>query len=1104
MINFRKLPAASNLGFAGGRSYKPGFFLVFLQPTLVKSNICLTVDRNMIGRKLSHYEVLRKLGEGGMGEVYLARDTVLGRFAALKFLASTFACDASGMRRLVEEARAASALNHPNIATIYELRETEDSRFIVMEYVEGQTLREKLGKNPVDSTEILNIAIQIADALDVAHTKGIVHRDIKPGNIMITPRGQVKVLDFGLAMQMTADQPFSDAETKTSVSAGPLMGTIPYMSPEQALGQPIDHRTDLFSFGVVLFEVATGRLPFSGSTAIETINHIINSRPDSIASLRADIPAALERIIDKCLEKNPKNRFQTAHEVLESLRELGSQSRPSNRGTRRSNLPQQLTRFIGRQSEIAQVEDLLSGSRLVTLTGSGGVGKTRLALQIGTNVLKEYEDGVWFVDLAPLLEAALVPQTVASAFGVREEPGRSITETFADFLTNKDLLLVLDNCEHLIGACARFADGLLQASPSLRILATSREALGIVGEIVFQTPALALPDLQRQDGVESLSQNEAVRLFVERAASVQPAFTMTGKNAAALAEICIRLDGIPLAIELAASHVKVLSVQQIHARLDDRIGLLTRGGSRTALPRHQTLRAAIDWSYNLLTNAEQILFRRLSVFSGGWTLEAVETICSGNDLKQGDVLTLLSGLIDKSLVLTEERDGQERYRSLSTLMEYAQDRLRQTPETGSVQRRHAMFFLAFAERADEHFRNAIDNQWLERLSAENDNVRVALAWALENEPETALRMAGALGKSWEIGGYWKESRKWLAEALGRAGSAAPIAPRGKALLMMARIAVKEGDYVSSRFAAEQALIVFRELGDKSGAADTLNSLGSIALRQVDYITARSLFEESLAIKREAGDKPGIAALLNNLGVLASNQGDRMAARSLLEESLAMKRELGDKFGIASALHNLGQVADDQGDVRGRALYEESLSIRRQLDDKHGMAAALQMLGYLAQHRDEYTVAHALYEESLAISQELGDKRGVAISLNNLGCLAQRERQYPVARELLEKSLEISRELGDKKATAEALEDLAVVLAVAHGQNERAVRLWSAAQSFRDGASLPRRPRECAEHNRNIETGRDALGDLAFAAAWSLGQTMTLEQAIAYALQRDET
>jgi predicted ATPase/class 3 adenylate cyclase len=724
-----------------------------------------------------------------------------------------------------------------------------------------------------------------------------------------------------------------------------------------------------------------------------------------------------------------------------------------------TNLPQQLTRFIGREREIDAVKGLLADTRLLTLTGTGGMGKTRLALQVGAEVLEAYPDGVWLIELAALSDAGVVPQQVAAALGVREEPGRPLPDTLIDALRPKRLLLILDNCEHLVEASASLAHALLRGCPELHVLATSRAALGLVGETIWRVPSLAAPDPHQHETVEQLTQYLAVQLFIDRARESRPGFKVTNATAPAVAQLCYRLDGIPLAIELAAARVRALSVEQLMERLDDRFRLLT-GGSRTALPRQQTLRAALDWSFDLLSDQERALLRRVSVFAGGWTLEAAEAVCGGvGEWEEG--LDLLTALVEKSLVGFEEPGGEARYRLLETIRQYAHERLVESAEVEALQDRHQQYYLRLAEAAEPQLTGPDQTRWLARLEADHDNLRAAFdRTTAGNGGEAALRLAVALWRFWYVRGYSSEGRERLALVLSKAVAVDPTASRAKAL----------------------------------------NGAGALAFLQGDYGAARSLYEESLAIWRALGERQGIAASLGNLGLLAHRQANFAAARTLHEESLAIRRELGSPQGIAASLSSLGLVADSQGDsAAARALHEESLAIRRELGDRLGIAICLNNLGNVAQAEGEYPAARALYEESLAIKRELGDRRGIATSLNNMGNVANEQGEYLAARALFEESLAIRRELGDQLGAAESLEGLGE-LARATGRPARAIRLWGATSAVRERIGAPLTPEEHADQERLLAAARAALGEEAFAAAWAAGRAMPLEQAIAAALE----
>jgi predicted ATPase/class 3 adenylate cyclase len=639
----------------------------------------------------------------------------------------------------------------------------------------------------------------------------------------------------------------------------------------------------------------------------------------------------------------PEQMFQVLHPALrESFPPLRALEATPN------NLPQQATRFIWREKELAELNRLLAGSRLLTLTGTGGCGKTRLSLQAAGESLERYADGAWWVELAPLSEPGLLAQTVATVLGLKEQPGTPVRQTLVEYLKDKRLLLLLDNCEHLLDGCATLADTLLRQCPRLTILASSREALGIDGEQAYRVPSLSLPDPKQAHTPASVAPFEAVQLFTDRALLARSDFQVTDQNAATLVSICRRLDGIPLAIELAAARVRSLSIEDIDRKLDQRFVILT-GGSRTALPRQQTLRSLIDWSYDLLNDRERQLLRGLAVFSGGWTLEAAEEVCAGNMAQDVEVLDLLTSLCDKSLVMVEEDNGSTRYRLLETVRQYARERLLESGSGAALRQRHRDYYLALAEEADPKLAGTEQAAWLRRCEEEHDNLRSALEWShAAREAAEGLRFCGALQRFWRMRGHLSEGREWCARALGYAGAEELTPVRAKALSGAGLLAYWLGDYPAARALHEECLAIWRQLGDQWGASASLNNLGMVARSQGDNASARALYEESLAIKRELGDQWGVGATLNNLGNLAADQGDFPASRPLHEESLAIWRKLGDRGSIATALENLGHVAYEQGDLASaRALHVESLTMRRQLGDKLGMVVSLEMLAAVA-------------------------------------------------------------------------------------------------------------------------------------------------------------
>ncbi len=646
--------------------------------------------------------------------------------------------------------------------------------------------------------------------------------------------------------------------------------------------------------------------------------------------------------------------FQLLHpglpDTFAPLRSLDSPDLPNN-------LPRQMTSFIGREREITAVKTLLNKTRLLTLTGSGGCGKTRLSLQVAADVLEHYADGVWFVELAPLADPALVAPTLAQTLSVSEEPGRPLVQTLANALKAKRLLIVLDNCEHLLDACALLADALLRNCPHIRILASSREGLHIAGEQAYRLPSLTLPDTRQTQTLQSVTQYEAVRLFVERALAVQSTFAVTNANAPALAQLCARLDGIPLAIELAAARIRSLSIEEINSKLDNRFRLLT-GGNRTALPRQQTLRALIDWSYDLLTPQEKMLLCRLSVFAGGWTLGAAEQVCVGasdtqEDIEEWEVLDLLTGLVDKSLVVAQQDQERTRYRLLVSVRQYARERLTESGEEPAARTRHADCFLGLAEEVHSKLYGPEQAQWFEVLEEEHDNLRQALTLYAEDadEDEAAvekgLRLGVVLQMFWRRG-YPSEGRERLHTALRHPQGQEPPASRAAALNVAGVLARMQNDYAEARVLLEESLTLRRKLGDKKGIASCLISLGICALNQQDYDGARVLYEQSLALARELGHKGDIGNCLNNLGDVAYFQGDHARARVLFEQSLELGRELGNENLVAINLSNLGNVATEQGDyARARTLHKDSLAIARELGYRRYIACSLEAFGALA-------------------------------------------------------------------------------------------------------------------------------------------------------------
>jgi predicted ATPase len=1017
------------------------------------------------GTKLGPYEIVAPLGAGGMGEVYRARDARLGRSVAIKILPAAFSADSDGLHRFELEARSASALNHPNIVTIYELGQDGSTHYIAMELVEGKTLRELLVAGALPIRKAIEIAAQVAEGLAKAHEAGIAHRDVKPANLMVSDDGFVKILDFGLAKLASLSGELSENRTTSAWQTRPglLLGTVQYMSPEQASGGQLDFRSDQFSFGLVLYEMLAGKPAFPRSTAAETLVAILREKAEPIGVQNLDAPAPLCWAIERCLAKEPDKRYVSTRDLareLAAIRDRFAEKPVQQAEPRPTNIPVQRTEFVGREREVAAAKELLlrPDVRLVTVTGPGGIGKTRLAVEVAKALLERFPGGIYFVPLSPLSDPGLIASAIVQTLGIREVGGQSPLEILNKNLRDslrEPMLLLLDNFEHLIQAAPTLAEHLAMG-PNLKILVTSRAALHVYGEHEFPVPPLALPDARSMPPVEVLSQYPAIALFIQRAVAVKPDFVLNRENAPAVAEICARLDGLPLAIELAAARVKVLSLSSMRTRLASRFHLLT-GGARDLPQRQQTLRAAIDWSYDLLTAAEQKLFRRLSVFVGGCTLEGAEAVCDTKGDLDLDLLDGMASMVDKSLARqVEQAKGESRFVMLETIREYAREKLEASGEEALTRRAHAAYCLVLAEEVSTEHGGAEVAEWLERLELEHDNFRAALEWLTETgDAEWGLRLGAALFRFWEAREYLAEGRDRLGKLLKLRAAAAPTKARQRVLFAAGVLAHEQGDYPSADALTSESLNIARQLGDKQGVAVSLNALAVQARDRGDVAGAHCLFEESLVEWRELGDQKAVARSLSNLASVVKLQGDYARARSLYAECLSIFRALGDRTGIAWSLDCQGDVAREQGDSEAaQALYEQGLAIFRELGDRWGIAGTLADLGTLARERGNGATAHALYRESLRTFQELGHKRGIARLLECFACSA-----------------------------------------AAQLQAQRSLRLAGAAAALRQNIGAPLTPAEQTKLEAVLAPARQVLSNPAGATAWLEGWDTPVEKVI---------
>ena len=998
-----------------------------------------------------------------MGEVYRARDPRLNRELAIKVLPGRLCPRTEDLARFEREARSASALNHPNIVTIFELSDIDGVCYIAMELVEGKLVRELLDAGLMSLDSVTAIAAQIADGLARAHESGVIHRDLKPENLMVARDGLVKILDFGLAKLA---EPVLEHSTemstvaRTPTSEGAILGTIEYMSPEQARGLAVDFRSDQFSLGSVLYEMVTGKPCFRGNTKTETLAAILRDNPEPITTINAQVPAPLVWAIERCLQKDPRNRYPSTRDLardLATIRDRLSGAAFRKALPRQSQLPAPRTNFIGRQQELRALNELLlrMDVQLVTLTGPGGIGKTRLSLEAAAQQAESFPGGVCFVPLAAIADPALIASHVAEVLGLNESGRSTPFDRLKPYWQDlrAPFLLLLDNFEHLLEAAPQVSEWLVAGS-RLKILVTSRAPLHIYGEREFPVPPLALADPKATASLAELGKNPAVCLFVDRASAVKPDFALTEENASAVAAICARLDGLPLAIELAAARIKLLPAGAMAARLKSRLELLT-GGAKDLPERQRTLRATIDWSYGLLNNSEQALFRRLATFAGGATLEGAEAVANAKEDLTIDIFEGVASLVDKSLVAqVASPEGEPRFLMLDTIREFGLECLRQSGEEWAA-KAHAAYFLVLAEEwASQTDRDRPES--IRRFELEHDNFRAALDWLIASaQAEWALRMGAALFEFWDTREYLAEGRNRLQRALKLEGAQRRNSLRARVLFSAGVLAGEQGDYPAARSLVEESLAISRELGDVRGVGIALNALAAHARDYGDLSAARVLFEESLQVWRTLGDRVLIARSLSNLATVARLEGDLALARTLFHECLTIFRELGDRTGMAWSLNYEGDVARAQKQMAAAGeLYGQSLALFRELGDDWGMAGCLADLGSLACEQSDFETARSVYTESLKRFQGLGQKRGIARLLDAFACSA-----------------------------------------AAQSKPERSLRLAGAAAALRRALGVPLPPAEQSRLDLILDKARRELSDSTASAAWMEGWASPLERAI---------
>ena len=1269
------------------------------------------------------YRIVSEIGRGGMGVVYKAEDPRLGRFVALKFLPPHLMANDRAKQRFLAEARAASALDHPNICTIHDIGQTPGGRlYFAMAYYDGQTLADRVGKGPLPIEDVLSIAVEVSRGLSHAHEAGVIHRDIKPSNILLTSNGQVKILDFGLAKRNLS--PASDPDTR--------VGTVTYMSPQQAGGEKVDVRTDLWSLGVTLYETITGRPPFGGEYTEAIIYSILNEDPEPVTGLRTGVPMELERIVEKALEKPCQDRYQHADDLVVDLQRIqraaksgsarisgvargrrslpsiavlpfvnmnrdaegeffadgiaedissaltkveglsvaahnsalqfkgetpeikdagqrlgvdnvlvGSVRRAGNRvrvtvrlsnvasgyevwsdrydrvmddifqiqdeishavaerlkgevalrpefrpgdasggtavgetsagtisaGERREtrqttgltgpertdaaetserswsdeppnlrNFPSYITSFVGREGEVRAITTSLETTRLLTLTGPGGTGKTRLSLRVATELANGFRDGACFVGLAPITSPDLVPSTIVRALNLADLPGMSAVETLKDGLENKNMLLVVDNFEQVLGAAAVVAE-LLASCREIKILITSRAPLRVAAEQEFPVPSLQLPRSPKDVTIVSAEQHSAVKLFAERAREARPGFSLTDSNAADIAQLCTCLDGLPLAIELAAARVKLFSPDALLARLAKRLDLLT-GGSKERPERHRTLREAIAWSYDLFDPSGQRLFRRLSVFAGGWTLDAAEAMCAGDAELETKVLDLLTALSEHSLLRhSVSADDEPRFWMLETIRDFGREQLAEAGEEEPAFRAHAEHFLALAEQAEPKLTGADQGPWLDRLELENANFRSALDWAQRSgDAALGVRLGTALWRFWITRGHIADSLAVYEKALAGLTSDTPADTRVRALNGLGTLYHYGGQAPKARGVLKQCVELARDHGSKGDMAKALTNLAWVDSELSDYGSARALSHEALRLHEESGDKRGAALALNNIGWVHNYRGRYRKGRSYHEQSLALRREIGDQRGIAFALSNLAWAEQSHGDLdQADSLLDEAMEILRPLNDGVLTSWASVNRARVARDRGNLDQVVRILEESLArwsagghptllcwthtylgaVFHEMGESErgqayfdqglrgwkathcpwGVAEHLYEQGMAAIGRADENGAIQLRE-SLKIRGDLGVYRGVAECLEGLAVLDADVQAPDRVAVML-AAAGCIREELEAPLAQRyrnavESAFRSAGAVLGKDKLE-----AARQRGRKMDLDEAVEF-------
>jgi non-specific serine/threonine protein kinase len=1099
---------------------------------------------------LGRYRIRRKLGQGGMATVWLAHDEILERDIALKLLEpAAGGPGAEARRRFIVEGRAAARLDHPHVAIVHDIGEAPDGRlYIAMAYCERGSLAQKLESGPISLEEAISVGWELADALGAAHARGIVHRDLKPANVLFDGAGHARLADFGIAKLAGQDSSFS----------GSVLGTIAYLAPEQVRGLPADHRVDLWSLGITIYEMLTGVRPFTGESQAAVLHSILATEPRPLREIAAEIPQDLDVLVRRMLAKEPEKRLGSASEARQLLGALSEHGRDgfhqrdltSRRPARvemRLAIPAAPTPLLGRERELARAGEALGKARLVTLSGLGGSGKTRLALELARELSDGYRDGGCVVFLAGVARAELVPNAISQALGFRDAEYDPSGANVRRFLAAKELLLVLDNFEHVLGA-APFVAELLDAAPRLTILVTSRNALRLRSEQELPVPPLAVP-LAGTSGTSATSEAASVRLFVERARAGRPDFRITDRNSADVAAICRRLDGLPLAIELAAARARILSPRALRARLEVSMDLL-RSDAPDVPARHRTMRDVMSWSHELLSHDEQRIFQRLGVFRGGFGLDGAAALCGegASSTPAIELLDRLTAMCDGSLLVREELpDGEPRFRMLETVREYALERLREAGEERSTRDLHLAYCVSLAEEASEHLRGPAQVTWFARLELEHSNLRAALDHALSSgDLESAMRLGVALRHFWivtrsEVGAATDRMREL--EARLRERGVPDGHPRFASLMLaLGLLTGVRSELALSRRYFESALIAYRALGDDLGAAAVLNHLGWSSLQLGDYeqaelssraaLQAHTLleneqgvaiahvnlgwvclerseldeaeksFERALSIQLERGDIRSQAYAKCYIGVVRQRRGNPGEAISLFEECIALVEPLQDRILGPTVISRRAFARHEAGLPGAAAIFEaEVLPPLRTLVFQWSLAAALCSYGTILSDDGAYAAARDALRESLGQFRRMGQRFSTASNVAQLAELARREKDLEESAALWREAILIRQALGDKLSVAECLEGIARLQADA-GDVYAAVRLFGGAANLRRQLKAALPPRTNAVQTDILEYCRDRMGETEFESALSEGASLdgsVLEQSALHQL-----